>query len=333
MNNHFRHFFYITVLGLSAALSTNAFANPLTLRLGHVGAVGHTVDVGSHELARLVAEKSEGQIKIEVYPTGQLGGNREMLEGLQLGTVDMVIASVGALGGFNPSTAIFDLPYLFVNEEHAEAVLDGAIGQSILAELESSGFIGLAWMSHGWRHLTTANREVRHPDDLRGLKIRTQENPLHIDHFNTLGASAIPMAYSEIFTSLQQGVIDGQENPYSGNYLMGFYEVQNYIIETGHIYDPMPVLISRQVWNRMSDTQKELLRDAAVASLPMQRQDARDQDNHAKQQISAAGVTIIELSAEEREVFFDAVQGLYQRHSGNIGADRIAEIIDTGNSF
>lgn len=306
----------------------------VVLKLGHVVAEKTALDEGAKHFAKLVEEKSNGEIVVEVYPNSALGDNRSMLEGLQLGTLEMMSPALAPLAGFTDKTLIFDLPYLFKNNAAAEAVLDGEVGQQVLKDLERSGFIGLTWWTQSWRHLTTGDREVRKPADMKGIKIRVMENPLHIAHFNTLGASAIPMAFSEVFTSLQQGVIDGQENPYANIKLSAFGEVQKYIIETGHIYDPIPVLISKIAWDKLSPEHQKIIQEAATEGARWQRDYAEKQDDEIRKEYQNSGKNVvIQLTEEERQAFFDAVQPVYKEYEDKIGKDLIQKVLDVQKDF
>ncbi|KKM09118.1 hypothetical protein SY88_20460 [Clostridiales bacterium PH28_bin88] len=288
-------------------------AKPVTLRLGHVVQEKTALHKGALKLAEEVKAKSNGQIIIEVYPASALGGNRELIESVQSGAVDMALPAMAILSGFtNNKTAIFDLPYLWKNESAAEKVLDGPIGQSIFDEVKKSGILGLAYWTQGWRHVTNDKKPIRKPEDLKGMKIRTMENPLHMAHFNTLGASAVPMAFSEVYTSLQQKVIDGQENPYVNIVSMGFYEVQRYITETGHIYDPVPLLMSEITWKKLSPEQQKIIADTVKEITNYERELSRQDAVEYKKQILATGKNeIIELTPEERQAFRDAAQPVY----------------------
>lgn len=308
-------------------------AEALELKLGHVVAENTAIDVGAHYFAKLVEEKSGGEITIRVFPNSQLGGNREMLEGLQLGIVDFVPPTAAWLAGFTSKAFLFDLPFLFKNNAHAEAVLDGPIGQEILEAMEEHGFVGLAWWTQSWRHLTTRNRRVTQPSDVRGLKIRVQDNPLHIEAWNALGASAVPMAFSEVFTALQQRVIDGQENPYANIKLSGFYQAQDYIIETGHIYDAVSVLASRITWDRLTEEQRRIIKEAAQEARIFQRQFAAQQDAEIRAEMLESGITVVELTEEQRMQFQEASQAVYESWGDRIGWDLIRRVHDEGARF
>ena len=305
----------------------------ITLRLGHVVADGTPLDLGDDYFAEKVAEYSDGRIAVEVYPDSALGDNRSMLESLQMGTIDMMSPAVAAVGGFTDSTLIFDLPYLFKNTDHAEAVLDGDIGDGVFKDLEDSGFHGLSWFFQGWRELS-CNTEVHSPDDLKGMKIRTQDNEIQIASWNNLGASAVPMAFSEVLTSLQEGVIDAEENPMSNIYLSGFYEAQKYIIMTNHIYDPCPLLISSKVWDTLSDEDKDILQKAADEATDYQRDITEQMDADFAKKIEDSGkCTVVELTDEERQAFREASQPIYDQYADRIGQDRIDEVNKIGEDY
>lgn len=301
----------------------------IVLTLGHVVQDDTPIDLGAKEFARLVSEKSQGRIKVEVYSNSSLGDNRVMLEALQLGSQDMVMPALAAVGGFSDETMIFDLPFLFESTEGAEKVLDSEFGRSILDNLEESGFIGLEWWTQGWRVLTTSDKEVHTVKDMNGLKIRTMDNEVHIAAFNQMGASAVPMAFSEVFTSLQQGILDGQENPYSNIKLSGFNEVQKYVINTNHIYDPVPVLFSKVTWEKLSQEDQDIIREAIGEAKIFEREETVRQDQAIAEEFKASGKTsVIDLTEEERNTFVEAVQPVYEKYADKIGQENIDKVLE-----
>lgn len=293
--------------GSAAAPSTGA----VTLRLGHVVADGSSLDKGLDKFAELVNEKSGGSVKVEVYPNSQLGDNTSMAEQLQFGSLDMMAPSVAALSGFTTSTAVFDLPYLFKNEAAAEEVLDGEIGDKVAEGLVSSGFQVIGWMTQSWRHVT-CNKEVHAPADMAGLKIRVMDSEYHLAHFNALGCSAIPMAFSEVYTALQQGTIDAQENPYTNIVNSRFYEVQDYVIQTAHIYDACPVIVSKITWDKLSDDQKAAIQEAVDEAVTWERAEVKADDEAYRKVVEDSGTTVVDLSEDERNAFRTAVESVYQ---------------------
>ena len=306
----------------------------LTLKLGHVVAEDTALHKGALKFAEAVKEKSDGKIIVDVYPSSQLGSNREMIESLQLGSVDFCLPNLSLLAGFTDQTAVFELPYLFKNDAAAEAVFDGPIGQEIFDSLEDSSIKGLAYWTQGWRNITTGKTPVREPSDMEGLKIRTMENKRHMQHFKTLTANPIPMPFAEVFTGLQQGIIDGQENPYVNIYLMGFHEVQKYIIETRHIYDAIPLVMSKVAWDKLTPEQQQVIMDTAKEVTAEVREISRQDDERYKKAILEEGETeIIELTAEQRQKFFEAAQPVYKAYEEEIGKDRIQRVLDAQKGF
>ncbi len=311
----------------SAAFAGQAEA-ATTLRLGHVVADNSSLDKGLDYFAKLVSDKSGGELKIQVFPNSSLGDNTAMMEQLQFGSLDMMAPSVAALSGFTPSTAIFDLPYLFKNEAAAEEVLDGPLGDNVGKALEPQGFYLLGWMTQSWRHLT-CNKEVTKPADVAGIKIRTMDSKYHMAHFNTLGASAIPMAMSELYTALQQGTIDAQENPYTNIVNSRFYEVQKYVVETGHIYDACPLIISTLTWKRLDDNQKKIIKEAAAEAVNWERKEVKKDDDLFREQVKKSGTTVIVLTPEQRAEFRKAAQPVYDdfvKEQGQTGADAVKAV-------
>lgn len=318
----------VMALMVAAAAFAGQAEAATTLRLGHVVADNSSLDKGLDYFAKLVSDKSGGELKIQVFPNSSLGDNTAMMEQLQFGSLDMMAPSVAALSGFTPSTAIFDLPYLFKNEAAAEEVLDGPLGDTVGKALEPQGFYLLGWMTQSWRHLT-CNKEVTKPADVAGIKIRTMDSKYHMAHFNTLGASAIPMAMSELYTALQQGTIDAQENPYTNIVNSRFYEVQKYVVETGHIYDACPLIISTITWKRLDDNQKKIIQEAAAEAVNWERAEVKKDDAVFREQVKKSGTTVIVLTPEQRAEFRKAAQPVYDefvKEQGQAGADAVRAV-------
>ncbi|MFN4102439.1 MAG: DctP family TRAP transporter solute-binding subunit, partial [Pararhodobacter sp.] len=200
----------------------------------------HYGDAG-RAFAEKIAELSDGAFEISLRPAGALGGERDVIEGLQIGTVELTISSTGPIGNFVPEVYALDFPFLFNDYASAHAVLDGEIGQELLASFEPHGIVGLAWAENGFRHITNSVRPIREPADLAGLKLRTMENEVHIAAFRAAGAAPTPMSWTEVLTSLQQGTIDGQENPIPIVTANNMWEIQDNISLTGHVYSPAVV--------------------------------------------------------------------------------------------
>lgn len=311
------------VLLCACAVSASASDKKMSLNLGHVAIETTPIGRGTEYFAQLLSEKTDGRITVSVFPNSQLGGNREMIEQLQMGTLQFCSPSCAFLGGFTEKTALFDLPYLFTSEEGAWKVFDSEVGAAILNDLDAAGIKGLAWFAMGWRNVT-CNKEVHSPADMAGMKLRVMENQMHIDHFNALGCSAIPMSFSEVYTSLQQGVIDAQENPYSQIDTQRFYEVQKYLIETQHIYDPVPLVASKVWWDSLDAEDQGIIMECVQEALVYERGLVGEIDGGIRQRfIDENLITIVELTPEERAAFRAAAQPVYDANEARIGADLI----------
>lgn len=305
----------------------------ITIKIAHVSQEGVPIDVASKKLGDMLNEKTGGRITVNVFPASALGNNTELLEQLQMGTLEMAISSVAFLGAFTETTKLLDLPYLFQSNEAAEEVLDGDVGQTIFENLQPAGFEGMAWLATGWRHVT-ANKEIHKPEDMKGLKIRVMENQMHIDHFNALGASAVPMAFSELYTAFQNGTMDAQENPFAnidGNRL---YEVQKYIIKTGHIYDTSPLLASKTWWDSLSESDQKLIRECVNEMVTYERELSASNEAELEEKIGNNGTNVvITLTDEERQAFKDAAQPVYDKYGPEIGEDLISQVNEINQKY
>ena len=208
------------------------------LKLGHVLAKGSHYDVGAVTFCDEIDKGTAGRYKCQMFPAGSLGGEREQIEAVQLGTQDLVVTSTGPVGNFVPEIKVLDIPFLFRDYDHARTTLDGKIGQDLLAKFPSKGLVALAWSENGFRHMTNNKRPIDSATDASGLKMRTMENKVHMDGYKTFGILPTPMAFPELFGALQQGTVDGQENPIPVILASKFSQVQKHLSLTGHVYSP-----------------------------------------------------------------------------------------------
>lgn len=321
-----------TTGGDTSSSGDSASGEKIVWKLAHTC----TEDIALHQAAVMLSESlseaTDGNFVLEIYPNSQLGGNREVLEGMQFGTIEACIPNVGNLAGYSTSVSALELPYMIedvTSFDGADAVLNTDVIDPIREEMEAAGFKWMGSWYQGNRHLTTTKTPVHTPADMKGLKIRTMESEIHMAHFNALGANAVPMAFSEVFTALQQGAIDGQENPYCNIYTQGMHEVQGYVIETAHIFDVVPLLVSKSAYDALPAEYQELLTNE-INNLTMEEwQMSADQNDEYKQMIIDTGkCEIIELSTEERQAFRDAAQTVYDEYTDQIGADFIQAIAD-----
>ncbi len=282
-----------------------------TLKMATVTPDHHAYTKGAQEFARLVEEGTNGEVMIKVFGGGQLGkGERELLEGLQLGTIDLAVTATGPFSNFSADMGVVDLPFLFTSNEHVDKVLDGPIGRSLLDGLEKANIKGLAFYENGFRNFTNSKRSLTRPQDFDGLKFRTMENPVHLASVRQLGAQAVPMSWGEVYTSLQTGVIDGQENPVAIVYAFKLSEVQKYLSLTGHFYSPAPVSMSLKKFKSLKPEHQKVLLDAALKSAAYERKLIRD--NEAKQLASLKEQGMV-VSEVDKDIFVKAMAPVYEQ--------------------
>lgn len=282
----------ITGLIAAAVLATGAQAQQRFV-VGHALSPTSHYGVGAQAFIDTLAELSGGAFVGEQAPAGQLGGERDMIEGLQIGSIDLVITSTGPLGNFVPEIFALDLPFLFRDYDHARAVLDGEIGQELLTKIGENNIVGLAWSENGFRHITNSQRPIRTPADLEGLRLRTMENRVHMAAFAGMGAAPTPMAFPELFGAMQQGVVDGQENPITVITAARFWEVQGHVSLTGHVYSPAIVLASPVLFNALTEEEQGWFREAARASAAATRAEVDRLEREGVELMRANGMEVI----------------------------------------
>ncbi|TDO95187.1 tripartite ATP-independent transporter DctP family solute receptor [Halanaerobium saccharolyticum] len=274
---------------------------------------------------KLVEKNSDGQIKVNLYHSSQLGDDREMMEALQMGVQEMTAPSTAPIAPFVNGFKVFDLPFLFPTHEAADYVLDGPVGQGLLKELEDIGIVGLAFWENGYRQLTNSVRAVKTPADVEGLKVRTMENPMHLAAWREMGANPTPMAFGELFSAMQQGVVDGQENPWGTIYLQNFYEVQKFTTNTGHVYSPFVLMISKQFYDKLPSDLQDVVYEAAQEAKVHNRKTNRKMNAEYLEKLKdVMNVTI--LTPEQKAAFQEAVQPVYDQFKEEIGAELVEEV-------
>jgi tripartite ATP-independent transporter DctP family solute receptor len=302
-------------------------AAPITLKLAHVVSTSAPYHIGAMEFAKLVDQKTKGQLKIEIYPGGQLGkGERECIEGLQIGTIDLVATSTGPVGGFVPQMLVVDLPFLFRDNSHVDKVLDGPIGEGLLKDLSKAGIKGIAFWENGFRNLTNNKHPVNKPEDVKGLKLRTMENEVHMDAFRTLGADPTPMTWGEVYTSLQQGVIDGQENPINIIRTHKIYEVNKYLALTGHVYSPALLLMNENKFKSLSPDLQKALMESGKEAAKFERKFIRDNETKMLDELKGFGM---QVTYPDKKLFQKATEPTYKKYESRFGKDLIDKIVGT----
>lgn len=280
----------------------------------------------------LVEKNSNGRITVDLYHSSQLGDDREMMEALQQGTQEMTCPSTAPIVPFISDFKVFDLPFLFPSNEAADYVLDGPVGQKLLDKLSDIGIKGLVYWENGYRQLTNSKRPVKTPEDVKGLKIRTMENPIHLAAWKQLGANPTPMAFGELFSAMQQGVVDGQENPWATIYLQNFFEVQKYATDTGHVYSPFVLMISQKFWDKLPTDLQDVIMDAAIKSRDYNRKLNRKMNAEYFEKLKTK-MNVTVLTPEQRAEFQKAVQPVYDQFADEIGVELIKEVQEKIKEF
>jgi len=263
----------------------------MNISIGQNSHYGVAIDT----FAREVEKRTNGRYKIQNFYSGALGAERESIEALQLGTLDLTMTSTGPVPNFVPEIAILDIPFLFKDYAHARRTLDGPIGQEMLGKFPAKGIVALAWGENGFRHMTNNKHSVNSPDDLKGLKMRTMENPVHMQAYKAFGIIPTPMAFTEVFTALQQGTVDGQENPLSVISAAKFDQVQKYITLTGHVYSPALILMSKARYDKLSAADKQAFADAAHEAVKANRARIDEDERRVVAELKAHGMTVVEV--------------------------------------
>lgn len=318
---------HIAAACLSLALGTAAFAQqPTVLKIGYATSKESHYGVGSTVFCDEVEKNTQGRFKCQHFANSALGGEREQIEAIQLGTQDLLNTSTGPVGNFVPEVKIVDIPFLFRDYDHARKVMDGPIGQDILTKFPSKGIIALAWTENGFRHMTNSKRDIVKPEDAKGLKMRTMENKVHMDGYRTFGILPTPMAFPELFGALQQGTVDGQENPIPVILASKFAQVQKHLSLTGHVYSPALLLLSPKVWNKLSDADKKVFVEAAKKGAAAQRKKVNDDENNGIAQLEKDGMKV--TRNVDGAAFREALKPAYAGYAKEFGADNIKKISD-----
>lgn len=301
-------------LTLSVLAGCSEITDTRTIKLAHGLDVSHPVHEGMVRMAELVEKKSSNELQIEIYPSQQLGSERETLELLQIGSVDMTKVSAAVLENFVPEIRVFSLPYLFRDTEHYYNTLDGEIGRQLLLAGQDFWLQGLTYYDAGQRSFYTEGQPIRTPEDLDGLKIRVQESPMAVNMVRTLGGSPTPISWGELYTALQQGIVDGAENNLPSFHSSRHYEVTNHFSLDQHSAIPDILLISTHLWNQLNEQEQQWMQEAADSSKIYQRKIWAEAEEEALEVIEEAGV---EVTRPDKEPFRKKVEVIYEQFEQN----------------
>lgn len=304
-------------------------SDAITIKVSLTTAETHSCNQSFETFKQVLEEISGGQFYVEIYPNGQMGNDRESVEDVQLNNIQMTNISSAIVAQFEPSLAVFDLPFLFESRETLHQMFeDENIGGVLCSNMEEKGFKCLGFWDAGYRHLTNGKKTIKTPEDLKGMKIRTMSSDYHIKAWELYGATPTPVAFTELFTALQQGTVDGQENPYGLIVSQKFYEVQPYLSTTGHILTVAPLIISKEFYDSLTDQQQLWIQEAATEATLANKKFAEEEEETAKKEILSAGVEIYEMTGEEKEKFRDLAQPIYESMKETVDSKLIQAIVD-----
>jgi TRAP-type transport system periplasmic protein len=312
-------------LAATSAIAADA-VNEHSIKFGYSVQEAHPLGKGATKFAQLVTEKSGGKIKIKNFPATQLGSEVQMIAATQGGVQEMVGVSSAPLVGIVKDFALFDLPFLFANEKEVDAVVDGPIGNQLFDKLASKNLVGLCFWENGFRHITNNKRPITKVDDFKGLKIRTMQNPVYVDMFNTLGANSVPMAWPEVYAALETKAIDGQENPFAIVSTNKINEVQKYLSVTKHGYSPYAVMVGSKFWDKLNPTERAIFKSACVEARDYQRKIGREEDARTVAELKTRGMAINDVSPEAVTQMRQQLKPVTDKYTKEIGEGLVKQV-------
>lgn len=322
--------FILTACGSDSEEGTTSSGNSdgekITIQFAHSAVESNTRHEAALHFKKLVEEKSDGQVTVEVFANEVLGSEPQMVESVAFDDVQMVAASTFAQ--YEPKVDAFGLPFLFETNEDAWKALDGPIGQEVFGSLVEDNLHVLGHLENGFRHITTSNQAIESVDGLKGLKIRTPEMPILLSIFETLGANPTPMAFGELYMALQQGTVDGQENPISNIHASKFYEVQDNLSLTGHSYSPTTMAMSENFWNTLTPEQQEIVQTSATEASTFHRELVAEQEEQLLAELEELGMTV---TTPDREAFKEASMPVYKEFEEIYGKELIDSLLEASS--
>ena len=318
-----RLFVKTLVAAMALAALGLAQAQTRTIKFANQNARGTPIVMGMEKFAELVEKKSGGRLKVQVYPGGALGSDQANVSALQGGTLEMAAMNSGIFASLEKEFAIYDFPFLFGNAREADAVVDGPFGQNLHRKLEGKGLVGLGYYELGFRELTNSKRPIHKVEDIAGLKLRVIPNPINIDWVKALGANPTPLPFPELYSALEQGAVDGQENPVSTIKGAKLYEVQKYLVLTNHQYNPQSIVVSKRFWDTLSPADRKVLQDAATESVGFERTQSRAQLQSGLEDLKKAGMQVTELPTAEIAKLREKMKPVIDKHAASVGADTV----------
>jgi tripartite ATP-independent transporter DctP family solute receptor len=298
-----------------------------TLRFSHVGAPTHPSVMGAEKWGDLIKEQSGGKITLKIFANGVLGGDVQVRSGVQGGTVDLTAMNSGILQSHAKEFAVFDFPFMFASGEEADPILDGPFGKKMADLLPPKNLVNLAYWELGFREITNSRREIKTLEDLSGIKLRVIQSPIYIDTFAALGCNPVPMPITDVYTAMEQKVIDGHENPFSVIESSKFYEVQKYLTVSNHLYNPQSVLINKKKWDSLSQEERDILSSTLAEATKWQRLNARKLGEDSLVKLSQT-MTVSVLPEEELTKIRAKLKPVIEKYAANVGPAVVKELQD-----
>ena len=298
-----------------------------TIKFALNGPEGHPAVAGMKKFAEIVAAKSGGKMKVNLFLAGVLGSDQANVSAIQGGTLEMAVMNTGILASVAKELAIFDFPFLFANEKESDAIVNGPVGHKLHDKLDEKGLVGLTYWELGYRQMTNSKRPLNKIEDIEGLKLRVIPNPINVDWVKALGANPTPMPFPEVYGGLEQKAIDGQENPVSVIASNKFWEVQKYITLTNHQYNPQSVIFSKKVWESLSAAEKKILEDAAVEAGKTQREQSRAALAANLELLKKNGMTVTQFAPAEVAKLREKMKPVIAKYTASIGEASVNEML------
>ena len=322
-----KRLFIKSLLAVAAlAVVGAASAQERVLKFGLNGPEGHPAVAGMKKFSEIVAAKSGGKLKVNLFLNGTLGSDQAVVSAIKGGTIEMAVMNSGILASEAKELAIFDFPFLFANEKESDAIVDGPVGKKMHALLEAKGIIGLSYWELGYRQITNGKRALNKVEDIEGLKLRVIPNPINVAWVKALGANPTPMPFPEVYAGLEQKAIDGQENPVSVIAANKFWEVQKFMTMTNHQYNPQSVIFSKKVWDTLTPADKKILDDAAHEAAMFQRKEGRAALASNLDLLKKNGMTVTQFSPAEVAKLREKMKPVIAQFSASVGEATVSEV-------
>ena len=321
-----RVFIKTVIATVAMAAMGMASAQVKTIKFANQNNAGHPIVQGMEKFKEIVEKNSGGKLKVNLFPGGTLGSDQANVSAIQGGALEMASMNSGIFASQVKEFAIYDFPFMFASTKEADAVVDGPFGKKMHAKLEEKGLIGLAYYELGFRHLTNGKRAINKVSDVEGLKLRVIPNPINVDWVKALGANPTPLPFPELYAALEQGAVDGQENPIPTINSAKLYEVQKHMALTAHQYNPQSVIISKKFWDTLNAAEKKIVADAAAESAKFQRETARNLEASLLANLKKNGMQVTQLPESEMSILRDKMRPVTAKHGVSVGQDLVKEL-------